>query len=291
LGVTCIHLLTGVEPFELFDTDEGEWVWRNYLKSKVSNELGQILDKMIESGRKKRYQSATELLQALQPNVPNSLPNPSTPSHESTVSIPLKSERPPQPYRLKSERPPQPYPLKSERPPQPYPLKSERPFQPPPPKVKLISAVGVDYTQLQNLLADGKWEDADSETFRVILKAAKQKGTYLDKDLIGNLPCDDLGTINQLWLNYSNGHFGFSVQKQIWLECGGKIDYATEEKLGDRLGLFVNNKWFDPSSIIYSIDAPPGHLPARWVWEVRGGSFWVVGWFSSLASRAAICAL
>ena len=26
LGVTCIHLLTGVEPFNLCDVTEGEWV-------------------------------------------------------------------------------------------------------------------------------------------------------------------------------------------------------------------------------------------------------------------------
>ncbi len=32
LGVTCIHLLTGVEPFNLFDVTEGEWVWRDYLQ-------------------------------------------------------------------------------------------------------------------------------------------------------------------------------------------------------------------------------------------------------------------
>ena len=29
--------------------------------------------------------------------------------------------------------------------------------------------------------------------------------------------------INQLWINYSNGKFGFSIQKQIWIELGGKL--------------------------------------------------------------------
>ena len=47
LGVTCIHLLTQIEPFDLFDVSENDWVWRDYLQSNVSNECGKILDKMI----------------------------------------------------------------------------------------------------------------------------------------------------------------------------------------------------------------------------------------------------
>jgi HTH-type transcriptional regulator/antitoxin HigA len=53
---------------------------------------------------------------------------------------------------------------------------------------------------------------------------------------IENFPCDDLRTIDQLWVKYSQGRFGFSVQKKIWLEVGGKVDYDTECKLGDRVG-------------------------------------------------------
>lgn len=66
LGVTCLHLLTGIYPFDLFDSGEGDWVWRNYLlNNPVSEELGQILDNLVKSGYKKRYQSADEVLSAL----------------------------------------------------------------------------------------------------------------------------------------------------------------------------------------------------------------------------------
>ncbi|MFM7792879.1 MAG: protein kinase domain-containing protein, partial [Microcystis panniformis] len=66
LGVTCIYLLTGVSPFELFDVSEHEWVWRQHLiNNPVSVKLGEILDKLIEFGTKKRYQSAREVLQEL----------------------------------------------------------------------------------------------------------------------------------------------------------------------------------------------------------------------------------
>ena len=62
LGVTCLHLLTQVEPIDLFDDEEGIWVWREHLKHPVSEELGLILDKMIESAIKRRYQSARDIL-------------------------------------------------------------------------------------------------------------------------------------------------------------------------------------------------------------------------------------
>jgi len=63
LGVTCIHLLTNVSPFDLFDTAEDTWVWRQYLvNNPVSDELGRLLNKLIENATKKRYQSASEVL-------------------------------------------------------------------------------------------------------------------------------------------------------------------------------------------------------------------------------------
>lgn len=68
LGVTCIHLFTQVSPFHLFDTSENIWVWRHYLVGiSVSDEFGRILDRLIEPATKRRYQSASEVLTALNP--------------------------------------------------------------------------------------------------------------------------------------------------------------------------------------------------------------------------------
>jgi len=71
LGVTCLHLLTQVEPMDLFDDEEGIWVWREHLKHPVSEELGLILDKMIESAIKRRYQSARDILTDLNNSLSN----------------------------------------------------------------------------------------------------------------------------------------------------------------------------------------------------------------------------
>lgn len=65
LGVTCIYLLTQVHPVELYDTGEAVWVWRKHLKHPVSDELGGVLDKLLETATTKRYQSVEEVLNDL----------------------------------------------------------------------------------------------------------------------------------------------------------------------------------------------------------------------------------
>ncbi len=63
LGVTCLYLLTGISPFDLFDVGEHEWIWRDYLvNNSVSDDLGNILDKLVISGTKKRYKNAEDAL-------------------------------------------------------------------------------------------------------------------------------------------------------------------------------------------------------------------------------------
>ncbi len=67
LAVTCIHLLTNIHPFDLFSSLSGVWVWQDYLIEPVSDELRAILDKMLSSTPRLRYQSAAEILKALNP--------------------------------------------------------------------------------------------------------------------------------------------------------------------------------------------------------------------------------
>ena len=62
LGVTCIHLLTGMSPFDLFDLKADDWAWRHYLKVPVSARLGRILDQMVHRETSKRYRTASAIL-------------------------------------------------------------------------------------------------------------------------------------------------------------------------------------------------------------------------------------
>ena len=97
LGVTCIHLLTKVPPQDLFNSQTGQWMWRQVLQQKsisLSEELGQILDKMLAEALKDRYQSAAEVLQALngessQPVTQVSLPVTMPPTQVSPPTKPL----------------------------------------------------------------------------------------------------------------------------------------------------------------------------------------------------------
>ncbi|BAU64502.1 serine/threonine protein kinase [Stanieria sp. NIES-3757] len=71
LGATCLHLLTNVEPTELFDVAEGEWIWREYLRdNEISYELSRVLDKLVEGATKRRFQSVEEVLHALHRQAP-----------------------------------------------------------------------------------------------------------------------------------------------------------------------------------------------------------------------------
>jgi serine/threonine protein kinase len=65
LGVTCIHLLTELSPFQLESSSEPIWVWRNYLSSAVSDDLATILDRMIDKNVAQRYSTAESIIKDL----------------------------------------------------------------------------------------------------------------------------------------------------------------------------------------------------------------------------------
>ncbi len=65
LGVTCIQMLTNVRPSLLIDPHEMSWRWKKYVKIKLSEEITEILDKLIEGGINYRYKSVNEVLERL----------------------------------------------------------------------------------------------------------------------------------------------------------------------------------------------------------------------------------
>lgn len=64
LGITCIYLLTGKAPKEMdYDPATGELLWQRYVHA--SDHFISVLKKMLEVSVRHRYQSAGELLRAL----------------------------------------------------------------------------------------------------------------------------------------------------------------------------------------------------------------------------------
>lgn len=63
LAVTCITLLTGKQPGELYDAYSNTWNWRAY--AQVSDRLEAILNRLLQPIPSQRFQSAGEVLAAL----------------------------------------------------------------------------------------------------------------------------------------------------------------------------------------------------------------------------------
>ncbi len=139
--------------------------------------------------------------------------------------------------------------------------------KPLPKRDDLVSDRGVDYSKLRDLLKAGKWKEADQETAKVMFQVANRnkEGWFRIED-IDNFPCTDLRTINQLWLDYSEGKFGFSVQKEIYHCLGGTRDYNREvwEAFGDAVGWRKGGSWLYYQDLTFLREAPSGHLPVAY---------------------------
>ena len=168
------------------------------------------------------------------------------------------------------------------------------------------------YQKLVNYLKQRDWRKADEETARLMLQTAgKEENQWLEIEEIENFPCEDLRTLNELWVKYSNGHFGFSVQKEIWIECGGKPgvydDYESYKKFVDLVGWRRKGNWLYYNDLNFQRrGSPRGHLPWLWMGAVapRPGTVWGpslrlgpgegergLGGCSSLASRLVKCSI
>ncbi len=242
LGVTCLHLLTGMSPFDLYSPIEGEWVWRDFLNGNVvSDELGKILEKLASPIAKHRYQSVKEVIQELQ------FFNQNVKRSPSQILPPL---------------PPLP------------PASRRSQVSPPPPQPSVT--VPSRYQKLEKLLADGKWKKADDETRRIILTLANRGiPGYLTIDNVLDIPSKDISIIDNLWVKNSNGRFGFSVQKQIYESVGGTTTYnhQTWNKFIDKLGWKKGENLLSDNEITFDIKAPKAHLPffpvgSIWWWKV-----------------------
>lgn len=126
--------------------------------------------------------------------------------------------------------------------------------------LEMSSEQGVDYEPLQSLLIQQNFEEADRVTLAKLCELAgptamKRKWVYFTE--VEQFPAVDLQTIDRLWLAYSEGKFGFSVQRRLWLSLGQNWD-----KLWPRIAWKDDNIWTRyPGGFIWDLSAPDGHLP------------------------------
>ncbi len=126
------------------------------------------------------------------------------------------------------------------------------------------------YGKLRDLLAAGKWKEADQETARVMLEiSGKTDKENLIPDDVIKFPCSVINLIDQLWIKYSNGRFGFSIQKKVYESMGGTFDISQIDmkvllKTSEELGLRLNGKEIPYKDLNFSLEAPLGAFPVAW---------------------------
>jgi hypothetical protein len=130
-----------------------------------------------------------------------------------------------------------------------------------------------NYGKLEALLAASKWQEADQQTTDIILKDSNW-GVFNLKmwvialatdEFIGSYqpikqyPCDNLKKLDNLWLKYSDGRFGLSVQQRIFKRFATQLQ--DEFEIYDA---FIDEVGWDRSDS--SSKAPVGRFPSDdWV--------------------------
>ncbi|NKB18093.1 MAG: GUN4 domain-containing protein [Pseudanabaena sp. CRU_2_10] len=126
--------------------------------------------------------------------------------------------------------------------------------------VPLETESGIDYEPLQKLLVQQDFQSADrltSQTMCAAAGSAAMERGWLYFSEVAQIKNVDLNTINNLWLVYSEGKFGFSVQRKMWLNLG-----KNWEKLWLQIGWKKDGTFTRyPTDFIWSLEAPKGHLP------------------------------
>ncbi len=126
--------------------------------------------------------------------------------------------------------------------------------------VTLKSAADIDYQTLEKLLIQKDFQAADSLTRAKLCELAgsdaiARKWLYFTE--VDKIPGTDLQTIDRLWWLYSEGKFGFAVQRKLWLGVGK--DFS---QLWQKIGWKNDNNWTRyPQEFTWDLNAPTGHLP------------------------------
>jgi len=134
-----------------------------------------------------------------------------------------------------------------------------------------------DYKNLKIALEAKDWQQANEEIICVF------DHVWADK-LHNYIKCSDIFIIDRLWTDYSDGHFGFSKQLQIWDEVNHNFLAFI-----NRLGWRINRQEIeDFDQLNYSITAPPGHLPL--IFNHHGICQELLpGWWEALANLLRDC--
>ncbi len=144
----------------------------------------------------------------------------------------------------------------------------------------------INCEKLEKLLELGNWKESDHETKRLLLELAgrEEEGWLLSGDAKSISP-QALLAIDRLWIKYSNGHFGFSVQSKIWRTLGCKssndihVQTVSENTFGKSVNWRVGGRWVSQwDSFNYHLQSPQGSLPREYIFALNGWWSFSQGW-------------
>ncbi|MGD1939205.1 MAG: GUN4 domain-containing protein [Cyanophyceae cyanobacterium] len=104
------------------------------------------------------------------------------------------------------------------------------------------------YEPLFNALEAGQWREADRATDQLVRYFASNSS-------VANFPVAELKQIDELWVKYSQGKFGFSVQSRLWREAGGTVG-VDEPRVYGEFALRVG--WQRAVGTVPVVDQSPG---------------------------------
>lgn len=164
-----------------------------------------------------------------------------------------------------------------------------RPSRRPPPSLTQHQRQQVDsqIACLRTFLQAEQWQQADEQTLKVLLTiAGREKNRWLRSQDIQKLHPLELQQIDDLWMEASDGHFGWSTQWYILQESVGERTRITGDDFrafADHVGWRVANQWCATySDLTFSLDAPVGHLPSLRFPGCEQPGTWLGAWENAL---------
>lgn len=146
------------------------------------------------------------------------------------------------------------------------------------------------WADLSQHLSEQSWRAADRVSAQILLQSVgRDRQGYLTPDDLAALPIEVLNRMDELWHTTSEGHFGLRIQKHRHIALSGNRARITKvwPQLGTALGWCVDGRWLTYEELMFSLDAPQGHLPVfgdGLVWFVGGWRGAFTG-FTALMSR------
>ena len=142
------------------------------------------------------------------------------------------------------------------------------------------------YSQLEDYLKEENWRDADKETTYIFYKVMILEGYENWNELLEKFPREVFNKIDEMWIKYSNGRFGFSVQKHIVEKSYEEVSSwdwirwnSNEFNGAFQVHVLKELEWYNGDDFAwndcfyrdlnFSMNSKEGHLPAMWTTQAR----------------------